>query len=85
MVLSPESQGQSPPWRLTLLSDPKILGVLGHLHHGEFSGDLGKVCGVRAQGGLGLALTRTNPSHSRHFFIHINNKLKQPPLLPEAK
>jgi hypothetical protein len=26
MVLSPESQGQSPLWRPTLLSDPKILG-----------------------------------------------------------
>ena len=41
MVLSPESQGQSPLWRPTLLSDPKILGVLGHLQHGESSGDLG--------------------------------------------
>jgi hypothetical protein len=28
MVLSPESWGQSTLWRVTLLSDPKILGVL---------------------------------------------------------
>ena len=28
MALSPESRGQSPLWRPTLLSDPKILGVL---------------------------------------------------------
>ena len=41
MVLSPESQGQSSLWRPTLLSDPKILGVLGHLQCGESSGDLG--------------------------------------------
>jgi hypothetical protein len=31
MLLSPDSWGQSPPWRLTLLSDPKILDVLGCL------------------------------------------------------
>jgi hypothetical protein len=43
MVFSPESQGQSPLWRLTLLSDPKILGVLGCLQCGESSGDLGTV------------------------------------------
>ena len=42
MALSPESQGQSPLWRPTLLSDPKILGVLGHLWHGESSGDRGQ-------------------------------------------
>jgi hypothetical protein len=35
---SPESQDQSPLWRPTLLSDPKILGVLGCLWHGESSG-----------------------------------------------
>jgi hypothetical protein len=31
MVLSPESHGQSPLWSLTLLSNPKILGRVGHL------------------------------------------------------
>ena len=49
MVLSPEFQGQSPLWRPTLLSDPKILCVLGCLQHGEFSVDLGTVCWVCAQ------------------------------------
>jgi hypothetical protein len=29
MAFSPESCGQSPLWRLTLLDDPKILVVLG--------------------------------------------------------
>ena len=38
MALSPESRGQCPLWRLTLLSDPKILGVLGLLWLGESSG-----------------------------------------------
>ena len=61
MVLSLESRGQSPLWRPTLLSDPKILGVLGHLQHGESSGDRGTVHRVGAQGGLGLAPTRMNP------------------------
>jgi hypothetical protein len=28
---------------LTLLTDPKILGVLGHLQYGESSGDHGSV------------------------------------------
>ena len=46
MVLSPESQGQSPLWKPTLLSDPKILGVLGCLMHGESSGALGIICQV---------------------------------------
>ena len=41
MEFSPESQGQSPLWRPTFLSDPKILGVLGRLLRGESSGDLG--------------------------------------------
>jgi hypothetical protein len=59
MALSPESRGQSPLWRPTLLSDPKILGVLGRLQCGESSGD----CGVCAQGGRRLALNRTNPNH----------------------
>ena len=44
MALSPESQGQSPLWRPTLFSDPKIMGVLGCLWHGESSGDRGTVC-----------------------------------------
>jgi hypothetical protein len=44
MVLSPESQGQSPLWRPTLLSDPKILGMLGCLWHGESSEECGTVC-----------------------------------------
>ena len=39
IVLSPEFRGQSPLWRLTLLSNPKILGVLGHLWCRESSGD----------------------------------------------
>ena len=43
MVLSPESRSQRPLWRLTLLSDPKILGVLGRLLSGEPSGDRGTV------------------------------------------
>jgi hypothetical protein len=43
MVFSPESEGQSPLWRSILLSDPKILGVLGHLWCGESSGDCGTV------------------------------------------
>jgi hypothetical protein len=43
MELSPESWGQSPLWRPSLLSDPKILGVLGHLWHGESSWDCGTV------------------------------------------
>jgi hypothetical protein len=62
MVLSLESWGQSPLWRWTLLSDPRILGVLGHLQHGESSGDGGTVCHVPAQGGPGLVPTRRNPS-----------------------
>ena len=31
MALSPETWGQSLLWRPTLLSDPKISGMLGHL------------------------------------------------------
>ena len=62
MALSPESWCQSPLWRQTLFNDPKILGVLGSLQHGESYGDCGTVCQVRAQGGLGLMPTRINPS-----------------------
>jgi hypothetical protein len=43
MELSPELLGQSSLWRQTLLSDPKILSVLGHLRLGESSGDFGIV------------------------------------------
>jgi hypothetical protein len=39
MVLSPESWVQRPLRRPTLLSDLKIMGVLGHLRHGESPGD----------------------------------------------
>jgi hypothetical protein len=60
--LLPESQDQSPLWRLTLLSDPKILGVLGCLLHGEFSKELGTVCWVHIQD-VGLAIMGKNPSH----------------------
>ena len=56
MVLSPESQGQSPLWRLTLLSDPKILCVLWHVRHGESSGDFGTIHRVCDQDSTGLAL-----------------------------
>jgi hypothetical protein len=49
MVFSPESQSQSPLWRLTLLSDPKILRVLGRLQRGESSGELGTIHQVHAQ------------------------------------
>ena len=45
MALSPHSWGQSPLWRPTLLSDPKILGVLGHLWCGESSGDCNQPLG----------------------------------------
>ena len=62
MALSLESWGQSPLWRLTLISDPKILGVLVHQRHGESSGNRGTVYQVRSQGGMGLVLTRMNPS-----------------------
>jgi hypothetical protein len=41
MLLSPECQFQSPLWRPTLLSDPKILGLLGCLWCGESSGNHG--------------------------------------------
>jgi hypothetical protein len=58
MVLSPESRGQNPLWRLSLFSDPKILGVVGCLWHGESSGDLGIVCRVHTQDGSGLMLTQ---------------------------
>ena len=40
MKLSPETWGQSP---MSLLSDTKILGVLGRLQHGESFGDSGTV------------------------------------------
>ena len=63
MELSPESLGQSPLWRPTLLRDPKILRMLGCLWHGEPSGDLGTVHRVHAQGAPGLVLTGKNPSH----------------------
>ena len=62
LVLSSETRGQSPPWRPTFLSDPKILGVLGHLWCEESSGDLGTFLQVHAQDGTGLALTGMNPS-----------------------
>ena len=39
-----------------LTSDPKILGVLGHLWGGESSGDCGTACRGWAQGGPVLAL-----------------------------
>ena len=61
MALSSESQSQSPFWSLILLSDPKILGVLGHLQFGKSSGNYGTV--HRAQGGTGLEPTGINPSH----------------------
>lgn len=51
MALSPESHSQSCLWRLTLLNDPKILGVLGHLWSGESSGDSGTIFRVSAQSG----------------------------------
>ena len=51
MTLLPDSQCQRPLWRPSLLSDPKILGVLGGLLNGESSGDRGTVCRVQAQGG----------------------------------
>ena len=62
MALSLESWGQSPLWRPTLLSDPKILGVLGHLWSGESSGDHGTIHRVHAKDGPELTLTGTNPS-----------------------
>ena len=62
MVLSPGSQGQSPLWRPTILSDPKILGVLGYLQCGEFSGDHVTIHQIHVQGGTGLSLTRMNVS-----------------------
>ena len=37
--------------------------MLGHLQHGESSGDLGAVYRVFAQDGMGMVLTGTNPSH----------------------
>ena len=43
-----------------LTSDPKILGVLGCLWHGESSGDPGTILHVHVQGGAGLAPTGTN-------------------------
>ena len=43
MVLSPESRDQSPVCRTTLLSDSKILGVIGSLQHVESSEDSGTV------------------------------------------
>ena len=46
MAHSSESRGQSPLCRLTLLSDPKILGVLGCLRCGESSGDCGTFCNL---------------------------------------
>jgi hypothetical protein len=46
MVLSPESGDQSPLWRPTFLSDPKILGMLGRLQHRESSGGRGTFCRV---------------------------------------
>lgn len=64
MGLSPEFWGQSPLWRPTLLSDPKILGVLGHLWCGKSSGDRGTVLQFFAQGVAGLMPTGTNPSPS---------------------
>ena len=39
MVLSPETWGQSPLWKSTLLSDYSILGVLGSLQPGKSSVD----------------------------------------------
>ena len=62
MALLPESQCQSPLWRLTLLSDPKIIGVLGRLWRRESSGDHGPFHRVLVQGGTGLVPTRMNPS-----------------------
>jgi hypothetical protein len=61
MALSPEFPGQSPPWRPTLLSNSKILGVLGKMQHGESSGDLGIIRRVHAKGCV--VLTGMNPSH----------------------
>jgi hypothetical protein len=53
---------------ISLTSDPKILGVLGPLWHGESSGDLGTIHWVHAQGDEGLAMTRTNPSSWSSMF-----------------
>ena len=61
MVLSPESQVQGLLWRPTLLSDPKILGVLGSLQRGESSRDLGTICRVCAQGGTGSDADQNKP------------------------
>jgi hypothetical protein len=69
MVLSPDSGGQSPLWRPTHLSDPKILSVLGHLWCGESSGDRGTICQVLYQGGVWLTPTRTIV-----VIVFLNNK-----------
>ena len=45
-----------------LSSNPKVLGVLGDLRHGESSWDLGTLCQVHAEDGEGLALTGRNPN-----------------------
>ena len=61
MALSPESRDQSPLSRPTLLRDPKILGVLGHLLCGESSGDHETVHQAHAQNDPGLMPTGKNP------------------------
>ena len=48
---------------LTQTSDPRILGMLRCVWHGESSGDHGTIHLVHAQGGLWLVSTGTNPSH----------------------
>jgi hypothetical protein len=54
MALSLESRGQKPLWRLTLLSDPKILDVLGRLRLEESSGDRGTISQIHTQDDAGL-------------------------------
>jgi hypothetical protein len=47
---------------IPLTSDPKMLGMLGHLWGGESSGDHRNVCRFRAQSGMLLEPTGRNPS-----------------------
>ena len=50
-----------------LTSDPKILGMLGHLRHGESSGNLGTIPQVSAQGGPEMA--------PQVFYLSIPNEI----------
>jgi hypothetical protein len=62
MMLLPESWGQSTFLKSTLLSDPKILGMLGCLWCGESSVVHGTICRSLAQDGPGLMPIRKYPS-----------------------